>query len=345
MTTSFKGNGLATAVGSMPHTDPDEACSLILRYLPEIPVWPQLPNRSFNENMYVQFSEGLPGVVITDNRIYVDNREDLSNSLEALYTAYLEDAVDRSQVGKDYAAGLHAFVEMGAKKALAVKGQVIGPISFGLSVTDTNKRPLLYDDILADAIAKHLRLKAGWQEKLLKTIAPRTIVFLDEPYLASVGSAFVSIPQAQMTSLLDEVLAGINGLKGIHCCGNTDWSVLLSTSIDILSFDAYTYGESLALYPTDLKRFLERGGNIAWGIVPVDGKALAGETVDTLLARLENLFDALESKGIDRDLLASNCLITPSCGLASLSPGVAVSALELLAGVSREFRARISLKQ
>ncbi|MBM3132761.1 MAG: hypothetical protein FJZ95_07000, partial [Chloroflexi bacterium] len=60
---SFKPRGLATAIGSMPHADPAEAGALALRYLPDIPVWPQLPNRSFLENMYAQYSEGLPGVV------------------------------------------------------------------------------------------------------------------------------------------------------------------------------------------------------------------------------------------------------------------------------------------
>ncbi|MFH1140078.1 MAG: methionine synthase, partial [Chloroflexota bacterium] len=305
-----------------------------------IPVWPQLPSRSFKENMYVQFSEGFPGAVIDDNRIYVDNREDLSKPLEKLYAAYLENALERYQVGEEYAAGLHAFVRTGAKRALAVKGQVIGPISFGLAVTDQNRRPLLYDDILADAIAKHLRLKASWQERLLRGISPQTIIFIDEPYLASVGSAFVSIPQAQITSLLEEVLQGIRGLKGIHCCGNTDWSVLLSTSMDVLSFDAYSYGESLCLYPNEVKGFLDRGGIIAWGIVPNEEKALAGETVTSLLERLEHLFGAFTSKGIAHHLLAGHCLITPSCGLAGLSPETAVSALELLAGVSQEFRER-----
>jgi hypothetical protein len=233
-------------------------------------------------------------------------------------------------------------VNRGARGTLAVKGQVIGPISFGLASTDMSRRPLLYDDILADAIAKHLRLKAAWQERLLRGISPETIIFVDEPYLASIGSAFVSIPQAQITNLLEEVLQGITGLKGIHCCSNTDWSALLSTSIDILSFDAYSYGESLTLYPANVKGFLDRGGIIAWGIVPNDTVSLAKETVSSLLERLEHLLGTLTSKGLPYDLLASRCLITPSCGLASLSPGAAVGVLELLARLSQEFRQRRS---
>jgi hypothetical protein len=62
---------LPTAIGSMPHTNPDEACSIIMKYLPDIPFWPQLPGRSPRENMIIQFSEGFPGVVIKGDRIHL----------------------------------------------------------------------------------------------------------------------------------------------------------------------------------------------------------------------------------------------------------------------------------
>ena len=337
----FKLNGLATAIGSMPHVDPQEACSLVLTHLPEIPAWPQLPKRSFLENMCAQFSEGFPGVVLEEERIWIDSSQELSRPLEQLYAAYLEGSINHSAVGYEYAEGFHVFLNMvGKTDEKAVKGQVTGPISFGLTVTDQDRRPLLYDDVLADALAKHLRLKAAWQEKALSAISPNTIISVDEPYLASLGSAFVSLPREQVVTLLEEVLGGISGLKAIHCCGNTDWSVLLQTSIDILSFDAYNYGETLSLYPSEVEGFLSRGGVIAWGIVPYDEQALAKETEASLLDRLEDTMGLLSKKGIGYDALKSQCLITPSCGLGSISTSAAARALELTAAVSAGFRKR-----
>ena len=335
----FELNGLATAIGSMPHTDPQEACSLILTHLPDIPIWPQLPQRSFRENMYAQFSEGLPGVVLEEERIWIDRAQDLSKPLEHLYAAYLESRIDQSAIGREYAEGLYTFLDKpGGNAKRAVKGQVTGPISFGLTVTDQDRRPLLYDDVLADALAKHLRLKATWQEKVLSAISPNTIISVDEPYLSSLGSAFVSFPSEQVVALLDEVLGGISGLKAIHCCGNTDWSVLLQTSLDILSFDAYNYGETLSLYPAEVNAFIARGGIIAWGIVPSDEQILATETEDTILDRLDETMRLLGNKGIDYDALQSQCLITPSCGLGSISIEAAAKALKMTAGVSLKFR-------
>lgn len=336
----FELSGLPTAVGSMPHTDPEEACRLVVRFLPEIPAWPQLPKRSFLENMYAQFSEGFPGVVIEGDRIYVDRAEDLEKPLEQLYASYLENEVEKYTVSPDYAAGLHALLETEVEVPLAVKGQVTGPVSWGLSVTDQGRRPVLYDEHLADALAKHLRLKAAWQEMQLKAISANTIIFVDEPYMASFGSAFVSISREQVVGLLEEVFSGISGLKGVHCCGNTDWSVMLSTSLDILNFDAYNYGYTLALYPDEVKAFVDRGGVIAWGIVPNDEQALKGETAKSLLDRLDEEIAGLDRKGIPFRQVLSQCLLTPSCGLGSISEEAAVWALELLAGVSKELRQR-----
>jgi len=270
--------------GSLPHTDPIEACRLVTRFLKDIPVWPQLPKRSFLENMYVQYSQGFPGVVIEreGEKIYIDRSKDLSKPLERLYQAYLENDFAKYPISQEYAPGLYAFLALENLTPRAVKGQVTGPISWGLTVLDQDKKSILYDDVLGDAVAKLLRLKAGWQERVLKKLSRNTIIFLDEPYMTSYGSAYISLSRERVISLLDEVFGGIRGLKGVHCCGNTDWSVLLATSVNILNFDAYNFAESLTLYPKEVKRFLERGNAIAWGIVPNQPETLAKETVASL---------------------------------------------------------------
>ncbi len=332
---------LPTAIGSMPHTDPSEACSQVSRYLKHIPAWPQLPKRSFLENMYVQFSQGFPGVLVKENSIYIDRSQDLDKPLEQLYSAYLENNVDKYPIDSDYAAGLHSFLALGNLTPVAVKGQLTGPVTWGLSVTDDSRRAIIYDDVLGDAIPKLLRLKASWQEKKLRKISKNTIIFVDEPYMAAFGSVSVSLSKERVISLLEEVFGGISGLKGVHCCGNTDWSVLLGTSVDIISFDAYNYAQSLSLYPSEIKSFLDREGTIAWGIVPNDEESLAKETVASLKDRLEEAMAPFTRKGVRFKQLLQQGLLTPSCGLASLNTTeAATQALELLAELSAKIRKR-----
>jgi methionine synthase II (cobalamin-independent) len=327
-------------IGSMPHTDPAKACSLVSHYLKDIPAWPQLPKLSFKENMYAQFSQGFPGVVIRDNSLYIDRSLDWDKPLEELYTAYLDNDVDKYAVGVEYAAGLHCFLKLKNLKPPAVKGQITGPVTWGLTVTDDNKRAVLYDDMLSDAAAKLLRLKAGWQEKELGKISKKTIVFIDEPAMSSYGSAFFSLPRERVSSLLEEVLGGISGLKGIHCCGNTDWSLILGTSTDILSFDTYNYAQSLSLYPDEVKKLLDRNGAIAWGIVPNEEDKLTEETASSLKDRLEEAMAAFTRKGIPFRQLIEQALLTPSCSLASMTEEAAAQALELLVELSQKIRKR-----
>ncbi|MFH1485816.1 MAG: methionine synthase [Chloroflexota bacterium] len=336
--TTFRPDCLATAIGSMPHTDPVVACDAVLLHLRDMPAWPQLPQRSTLENMYIQYSEGFPGTVIEGDSIHVDRSRDLDEPLSALYVAYLENDTERYAIGAEYAAGLHAFLAADHSASSAVKGQVTGPISWGLTVTDEGRRPTLYDDVLADAMAKHLRLKAAWMSSTLSALAPHVITFLDEPYMSALGSAFVSVPRGQVLALLNEVLGGISGLKGIHCCANTDWSVLLETPINILSFDAYNYADTLSLYPSEVRAFLARGGILAWGIVPNEETVLSAETTDTLLTRLHEAMELLVNKGIKLEDILRRCLITPSCGLAEMSVEGAERALMLAASLSRTMR-------
>jgi len=332
---------LPTIIGTLPYSDPAQACSLITHYLKDIPAWPQLPKRSFLENMYVQFSEGFPGVVVEKESIFVDRSENVDSAIEKLYTAYVDNDIDRYPVTAAYAAGLHEFLNLTSLSPLAVKGQVTGPVSFGLTVCDTDKKPILYDDIFSDLAAKLLSLKAAWQEKELRELNRNTIIFVDEPYMSSFGSAYVSLSREKVVALLEEVFAAINGLKGVHCCGNTDWPVLLETSTDILSFDTYNYAESLSLYPAEVKKFLDRGSAIAWGIVPNNEEALAKESVSSLQDRLEEAMAPFTRKGIPFKQLIRQGLLTPSCGIGT-GEEAAARILELLAGLSAKIRKRHS---
>jgi len=331
---------LPTIIGSMPQEDAASACNQITHYLKDIPAWPQLPERSFLENMYVQYSEGFPGVVVENNKIYVDKTKSEGKELENLYSAYIENDFKQYGISPEYAAGLHYFLGMDSLSPKAVKGQVTGPVSWGLTVTDENRKSVIYDDVLGDAAARLLRLKAAWMENALRKLSKNTIIFLDEPYMVSFGSAFFSVSREKVIELMEEVLGGISGLKGVHCCGNTDWSMLLDTSIDILNFDTYNYAESLTLYPAEVKQFIDRGGVIAWGIVANDEESLAGETVASLKDRLEDAMAPFTRNGIKFDRLVKQSMLTPSCSLASMSIDAAGRALEILADLSDNMRRR-----
>lgn len=344
---TFTPHCRATAVGSMPYRDAGEAVDHVLAAFPEIPAWPQLPNRSFLENMYVQYSEGLPCLVVDaeKEKVHFDTTGDTMAAVEAFYGKVIAGDLDAFAISRDYAPGLHRLIESLAASPPAglacVKGQIVGPVSMGLTVTDQDKRAILYHDELMDAVLKSLSMKAAWQVRELKKVCPNVMIWLDEPYLASFGSAYVSLSEQQVLSLIGEVAQAIHdagALAGIHCCGNTDWSLLMRAGLDVINFDAYGYFTGMTCYPEALKSFLAEGRILALGLVPTSEK-IREETTESLSAKLDERIGVLAGKtGIEAKELMSRCLLTPSCGTGSLSAELTGRILETVSAISRRVR-------
>ncbi len=334
-----------TGIGSFPQKDEKEVFNLILQNFPEIPFWPQLPKRSFLEGMVVQYSEGFPSFRLNEREqnAWVDTSQGFDKAVERFYQSLENRELKPFGISEDFAKGLRLIEELPSndyrKKIKYIKGQITGPITFGLSLTDQERKPIFYDPTLKEILIKHLSLKAQWMEKRFNDLLPgiKTILFFDEPSLSAYGSAFSSLNREDVVFSLNECLKGLKGLKGVHCCGNTDWSILLSTDIDILSFDAYGYLETISLYPKELKAFLERGGILAWGVVPTSEEAISKEDVKSLIKRFEEGVTVLSREGIDPNLLR-RAILTPSCGTASLSVPLAEKVCRVTAEVSKRLR-------
>ena len=340
-----------TSVGSFPHSDPQSLVNHIMECLPEIPAWPQMPARDWRESMYVQYSENLPGAVLDSNgqRLYFQADDSFHEQLECFYQAVIAEDVDYFDISRNFALGLHIFLETIASRGLKqpdwVKGQVTGPFSFAMTVTDENKRSLAYNPELYEVAVQGMAMKARSVARKLLGVARGAIVVLDEPYLCSFGSAFVNVAREDVIAAIETGVSAIHkegALAGLHCCGNTDWSLVLGTGLDVINFDAFEFFQGLSLYPAELASFLERGGTLSWGIVPASG-ADESLSASVLLEALEQRVGQLVAKGIDRKVLYRQAILTPSCGLGTQSVEKADRVLNVLAELSQMVREREGL--
>lgn len=347
MTNNF--NCIATGIGSLPILDSDKAAKLSLKYLPEAPFWPQLPQRDFREHMDAQYSESLPGLILDEvkKRVSFDTSGDLTPELEKFFDRYIEKDYGFFKITEQYAAGFYAFVRA-LKNELPmgfrfIKGHITGPLTAGISFKDETGKYIIHNELLFDAVVKGLAMKAAWQIQELKQFGKPVIIFIDEPAMESLGSAFSAVSPEVVAEKLNEIIDTIHelgSLAGIHCCGNADWTMIFNTKVDIVNFDAFAYMDKVLLYPGDIKKFLNRGGALAWGIVPT-GAFTGTETADSLIARLETGMKRLEHEDIDRKTILRQSLITPSCGMGSLTPDKAEAILKLLREVSDKMRKNI----
>lgn len=340
----LKQKFLTTGIGSLPYIDAEKAVKLSCSRF-DIPFWPQLPRRNFNENMYTQFSQGLPGLVMDgkNRKIYMQCSGDLSEELARVHEAYISKDYDAFGITDEFARGFYEFLKAAKRhKPRYAKGHVTGPVSFGLGITDERERPVIYNNEIKEALTRLLGMKAMWQIDRLKDAADKVIIFIDEPYLTSFGSSFVNIKREDIIAMLDAIINDIHSkgaIAGVHCCGNTDWTLLTDTGIDILNFDAYSYSENLLLYHQDICKFLKRGGYLAWGIIPTSEVVLK-ETDKSLFEKLLLGIENFKKKSIPEDLIIPNSILTPSCGMGTLSAELVDDIIKKLIGVGKLAKAK-----
>ncbi len=319
-----------TGIGSLPHKNPEDACGLILKTF-DIPFWPQLPNISFRESMIAQYSEGMPFININDMKQAAWVAPDGSDELERFYESCAENT--KIAISEDYAMGLHTFLKMiKGRRFRILKGHVTGPLTFTLGLKDNYGRLVYFDEELREISSMLLKAKVRWQIDLLKQHSDNVIIFIDEPILSAIGSSsYLGVDSEEVLRLFKDMVSAIEnagGISGIHCCGRADWPMVINSGVRILSFDAFGYFDTLAIYHNEINDFLQRGGYLAWGIVPTSDaiNSVDDKSINKLMDNhLKKLYEHIPS-----ELVNSQILITPSCGTGSRSIEETIKVFQLI---------------
>ncbi len=329
---------MTTGIGSLPYTDPEEACRLVLDTF-DIPFWPQLPKLSFRESMISQFSEGIPFIKIDEQRETIWIERDGSDDLTRFYETYSEDW--KVTISEGYAKGLYTFIGLLKDKRFKnLKGQITGPLTFTLGLKDSKGRAVYFEEELREISLMVLKAKIRWQIETLKPYAEQIIIFIDEPILSVLGSTtYIGVDPEEALRLLREISDAIKhagAIPGIHCCGKADWPLVIKSDVRIISFDAYEYIETISMYPVEFTGFLKGGGYLAWGIIPTTDSIIE-EDPDLLKRRFDNSMEKL-SKSIPATHLLSQILLTPSCGTGSRSVEETLKVFRFLVGLRESLK-------
>ncbi len=303
------GNLLTTAMAVMPHKDVDRALEMALSL--DVPFWPQLPQVNYYEDMYAQASENFPGILLD-----LEKRT-LRFSMEKFVAEFEEsmahfDEPEYFDISEQYSVVYHKFLKMDFSDRPAIRGQMEGPISFGFNVVDQDDRPILFNDAVRPFLLEFMAKRVNAQLQRLKQLNANAFMFVDEPGLQFLFSAMSGYSDLAAKGDMENFFAMIDRPRGVHLCGNPDWDFLLGLDMDVLSLDVYSNGEIFAQYAPSIRKFLDRGARLVWGIVPANVEPFEEENLDSLEKRLMVIWDALEKKGIDREFLISRSLLSPA---------------------------------
>lgn len=334
-----------TSIGSVPFKNLDETLNLLAETV-DIPAWPQMVKLSPWEDMLFGALTGLPALEVDiKNRKVVAKAQDREDDLTSFYEKFFTGDYQFLAPTQEGARGFYAQLEKAKTNPnfgpSHLKGQVIGPVTLGQSITVRGEKNLLDDPDLFDAFIKAVGAKGALMAAEIRALGRTPVIFLDEPGLTGYGSAFSTLSPETVLRALSEAADLVRSqgpaLVGVHVCGNTDWGLLTQAGLDIINFDAYSFIEPFGLYPKELKGFYEQGGYVAWGIVPTN-EFSAKTTAPMLADHLFAAWRALEAKGLDMGLIAKRSILSSACGLGSLSEDTAQAILKTMKPVAEALK-------
>jgi hypothetical protein len=336
------GNLLTTAMAVMPHRDVDRALEVALSL--DVPFWPQLPLVSYHEDMYVQASEHFPGILLDmEKRTLRFSMEKFIAEFEDTMAHF--DKPEYFDISEQYSVVYHRFLQMDFSHRPAIRGQIEGPISFGFNVVDQDDRPILFNDTVRPFLLEFMAKRVNAQLERLQKLNANAFMFIDEPGLQFLFSAMAGYGDLAARGDMENFFAMIERPRGVHLCGNPDWDFLLGLDMDVLSLDVYSNGEVFAQYAGSIRKFLDRGGRLVWGIVPSNFEPFEQENLDSLEKRLEEIWTTLANKGIDRQFLLSRSMLSPAtCCLVNPDGERTVEkAFETIIKLSHRLREKLNL--
>jgi hypothetical protein len=352
----FEAQCSTTAMGIMPHKNVDRALELALGL--DIPFWPQLPNVSLYEDMYVQTSEHFPGIMIDfEKGRLVFNTKRFQKDLEDYFTK-MEDP-DTYALTEEYSMVFRKFLSRDLKGYKAIRGQITGPVSFGFKVLDENLKPIIYNEEAKTILFDFIQKKLNVQYQELNTKNPNAFVWVDEPGLGYVFSGLTGYNDQQAKEDYHSFVQGLEGAKGLHLCADVNLPYLLELGVEILSFDAFQIEFMPKEYTWSVAEFIKKGGIISWGIVPTESSLLSIQTPEGLASILSNYWEVIsENTGMSLRQIAEQALIAPArcclrdiatettgkCDIPNVEEKIVEKAFSFLPEISMKLKKRYGLE-
>ncbi|HEX2132091.1 MAG TPA: methionine synthase [Actinophytocola sp.] len=330
--------GTATAVGSMPGTDPVEAATVVMGELPDLPHLPELPGRGAGADLVGRTAgllvdlavELVPSAYRVTARPGVDHRravDHLRRDLDAL-----ELALDRA-----------------GTKPPVVKVQAAGPWTLTSEVELPRGHRVLTDpgalreftESLAEGLTRHVA-------EIRRRTGAEVLVQLDEPSLPAVlagalptPSTLGTVPAVPEPDARDTLAAIVDAARKatgcpvvVHCCApRPPVALFRAAGADAVALDATLLEGMPAAFTDQLGEAVDAGCVLFLGLVP-STEPDTPPALRTLARPALELFDLL---GFDRERLATQAVPTPACGLAGATQSWARRALGLARDLGKGF--------
>lgn len=317
--------GLATSVGPLPCATPSEAVGTALRAQPDFPCTPTLGLTS--GSLLAQAVEDLDGVEVVPPGLLRVRPDQLE--------------VDPVAIGIDGAsyATFRGFVAgLADRPSIGVRITLLGPVTLALGLRAAGVPTDRAVQLAGVVVARRAAAMLGAVRGAMPTGV--VLVCASEPGLIGASHPTFPLAPAEVLSLLTPYVDAVDQhpgagelLIGVHVPGRTDWGTIIASGVSVVSTPA---DRGLAGWAGELSGFLDRGGRIIWGAVPVDQPL--GTSEELLWRRLSATWCELVAEGMDPLLLRSRSLVGPVDGLGHFGVSQAERVLDLVDSLALRIR-------
>lgn len=311
----------------LPYSNVHSVSKFIEKFSAGCPFLPCLPRIDKNDNLLKRTFSGIESILLSDNTYSI------IPDLKVFKTANASlDIAFKTMTGIDAYAFESPFLKhyLDIIKKHKPKEAIInfvGPytslqiLKSEIITQDEISKPLITDAAYRKFIIEVLCLKAFWIANKIKSLSQNTIpiIVLEEPNLNNLGTLRRSnehVTNKIVTGLYKKIAEKLHEYDiavGIHSVNKCDWLPIIDAQPDIISYNAYDNPNNLVIIAKNIQKYLESGGYINWGIVPVkDERAMRHLTLDYIYNRFDTAINNLIAKGTGRKLTYERSLVSTS---------------------------------
>lgn len=308
-------------IGKLPYNNIKLITAMQAKLYRNFPFMAFLPLVSEEDTLEKRTFDNIPGVIFKDGKVtmktgsekYEKEMAELDKAFKNPSKKNLEKYKFDTPFSEKFEQMLHKFKPQNACV------NILGPFTVSQILFKTIQEQSLTDKNFKKLFVKAVCIKGLWAINKIKHYSPNTVpvIILEEPMLGQFG--MVKRENDEITpetvinlfSRVSEKLKSAGAIVGVQCMEKCDWSLPIRGGVDLISYDAYNNPNNLSIIPEILTSFLQKGGIINWGIVPVLSESiLKGLTIDYLVKRLTATMSGVTLSGVPAGLLYQSAMVS-----------------------------------
>ncbi len=308
-------------LGSLPYDTIESTTRMAAKLFDKLPFVPVLPKISSGDTVINHTLDGIPGVKIKDDKISLKTTSNsYKQALDKLDKAFNHPQMANLEQFAINATFIEKYFQM-IKKFNSPNAiiNLLGPFTISQLLMNAAEEQMLTDKSYRKLFIQAVCVKALWAIEKIKEFNPNTvpIILLEEPKLSQLGvlkRENEEITSELVTAMFTRVVEKIKeagAIVGVQCLEKCDWQVAINAGVDIISFDAYNNPNNLCIIPEQITEFIERGGKINWGIVPVMTESVVKAlNIDHISNRLFSTMQGLILAGVPEKHVYNSALVS-----------------------------------